>query len=58
MMLGEQVAVLVLEEQVAMLMLGEQVAVLMLEDQRPVMKNPVQQKQWCSLEQRKHGLKT
>ena len=35
MMLGEQVAVLVLEDQVAVLMLGEQVAVLMLEDQRP-----------------------
>ena len=34
-MLGEQVAVLVLEDQVAVLMLGEQVPVLMLEDQRP-----------------------
>ena len=58
MMLGEQVAVLVLEEQVAVLMLGEQVTVLMLEEQRLVMKNLVQQKQWCNPEQRKHGLKT
>ena len=49
MMLGEQVAMSVLEEQVT---------VLMLEDQRLEMKNPVQQKKWCSLEQQKHGLKT
>ena len=37
MMLGEQVAVLVLEDQVAVLMLGEQVAVLMLGDQVAVL---------------------
>ena len=41
MMLGEQVAVLVLEDQVAVLMLGDQVAVLKT-------KNPVKQKPWCS----------
>jgi hypothetical protein len=57
--------------QMAVLMLGDQVAVLMIEDQEPsaaeaVVQNKcsrsrgteqVQQKQWCSQEQQKHGWK-